>query len=71
MKGVFMDKSVQLFRFKITPPNDVLLTDSHQHEQGSLFIKNDALIISFILNKIFKCLLKILFSQKNVGPFYG
>ena len=34
-----MDKSVQLVRFKITPPNDVLLTDSHQHEQGSLFIK--------------------------------
>ena len=38
MKGVFMDKSVQLFRFKITPPDDVLLTEFHQHEQGSLFI---------------------------------
>ena len=30
MKGVFMDKSVQLIRFKITPSNDVLLADSHQ-----------------------------------------
>ncbi|CAM3525216.1 hypothetical protein PAMA111031_06810 [Paraphotobacterium marinum] len=34
-----MDKSVQLVRFKITSPNEVLLTDSHQYEQGSLFIK--------------------------------